>query len=307
MDLKKKGRPQKVRPTFYILIFVAALLSFGGAALGQSLAQPEQFIPQPRRPRIEIGAAAGFFYLPDYPGADESHSRILPVPYFIYRGNVVRAEREGGIRTRFYRAEKFEFDLSFDAAFPVNSAQNNARQGMEDLDWIGEIGPRFIYHIFDTPKMKLDFYLPLRVVASTDFTRVDNRGAVVNPEFAFRRRALGRDDVAIAAYLGMTIASQRLMDYFYTIDAQYATPTRPQYRAEPGELATNASVFLVKELPHKITLFAGNSWNFYGNAKNRLSPLLRDRETVSYSLGVVWRFYESDEREGDDDANLSRD
>lgn len=283
---------------------IAALL-IGQSATAQSLAQPEQFIPQPARPRLELGAAAGFFYLPDYPGADESHMRILPVPFLIYRGDVVRSDREGGVRTRFYRTKKFEVDLSFDAAFPVNSEDNKARQGMEDLNWIGEVGPRFIYHVFQTNLSKLDFYLPIRVVASTDFTRIDNRGAVINPEFAYRHSAFARD-VSIAAYLGVTLASQRLMDYFYTIDPQFATSVRPQYQAKAGELSTNSSFFLVKELPHKITLFTGSSWNFYGNAKNRSSPLLKDRETVSYSVGIVWRFFESDEREGRVDENLSR-
>lgn len=284
---------------------VISTVFFSGALFAQTAAQPEQFVPQQRRPRYELGAAAGFFYLPDYPGADESRLRILPIPYFIYRGDFVRAEREGGVRGRFYMRESFELDLSFDAAFPVNSTKNKAREGMENLDWIGQVGPRFIYHVFKNPESRLDFYLPLRVVASSDFTRIDDRGVVLQPEFAYRHRDVFHAGIGIAAYTGITYASERLMDYFYTIKPRYAKAGRSAYEASGGELASNVSFFLVKELPYKVTVFAGNSYYFYSDAKNRTSPLIRDRDTVSYSLGIVWRFFESEDKEGNPDASLS--
>lgn len=93
------------------------------------------------RPLFELGVMAGGGYLADYPAADESQFRGLALPYFVYRGEILRSDEKGLLRSRLIHSENFEFDISLDGSFPADS--NDNRRGLPDLDWLGEIGPRF--------------------------------------------------------------------------------------------------------------------------------------------------------------------
>src|SRR5688572_20313454 len=55
----------------------------------------------------EVGLVAGGAYLPDYPAAGQNHSKWIAAPYLIYRGNILRADREGA-RARLIRHKYFD-------------------------------------------------------------------------------------------------------------------------------------------------------------------------------------------------------
>jgi MipA family protein len=278
-----------------IKFFLFFLLNLS-IAFAQDVPEPQDMV-MPRAdkplPRFEAGLGIGFFQLPDYPGANESSLRTLPLPYVIYRGEVVRADRDGGVRSRFFTRDRLEIDLSVGAAFPVNGADNEAREGMPELDWMGEVGPRLVYHMIKTPKHNLLFYLPVRYAVSTDFKGVDYRGYVFAPEFVYRKRSIFHRKMSTGISLSFDWATEELMDYFYEVDAQYATATRPQYDAKGGYLLTNSSIFTSYVPNNKWLMFGAVSLNYYGDAKNNNSPLLLDNATQSYIFGVVWKFHES--------------
>ena len=47
------------------------------------------------RPKWEAGAGATGLRLPDYRGSDETREYVFPLPYFVYRGQYMRFDREG--------------------------------------------------------------------------------------------------------------------------------------------------------------------------------------------------------------------
>lgn len=260
-------------------------------------AQPQvsEDILYPRLPRWEAGVGLGIVHLPDYPGADEERARYLPLPFFVYRGEVIRSDRDGGLRGRFINSERLEFDLSFGAAFPARSENNSARTDMPDLDWMGEIGPRLIYHLYKGRMIKLDFALPIRYAFSTDMRDFDFQGYVFDPEIKFRHRALFDADSFFSASMGPIWATEELMDYFYEVSPTFVTAERPLYDAESGFMGFNTSVSFGRKFPNHVTAFVGVSKNYYADAANRGSPLLRDIETESYFFGIVWTFMHSSE------------
>src|SRR5262245_23506498 len=79
-------------------------------------------------PLWEAGAGAAVVSLPDYRGADQGRAWILPFPYLIYRGEVLKAD-ERRVRGLFFTRERFELDFSFNAQPPVDSGKNDARRG----------------------------------------------------------------------------------------------------------------------------------------------------------------------------------
>jgi hypothetical protein len=58
----------------------------------------------------------------DYRGASSVHGYPLPVPYFIYRGDILQADRDG-VHGRLLNQRYLEFDISANATAPVFSQQ----------------------------------------------------------------------------------------------------------------------------------------------------------------------------------------
>ena len=90
-------------------------------------------------PLWEAGAGIAVLDFPDYRGADERHTLILPIPYLVYRGEFLKADRES-IRGQFYKDDRLDLHLSVNGSIPVKSGENSARQGMPSLDPTLEIG-----------------------------------------------------------------------------------------------------------------------------------------------------------------------
>lgn len=250
-----------------------------------------QDIIYPKLPKLEVGAGAGGFYLPDYPGSDESRYRFLVLPYVIYRGDILRADRDGGVRGRFFNNEVFDFDLSFDAAFPAKSSDNKARQGMPDLNWTGEIGPRMLFHLHKGRMVRLDLSLPVRYVFSTDFSDLYSEGFLFNPELKFRHRALFDEHTFFAANMGGTWTTEKVMDYFYEVKPQYVRGDRSVYDARGGFMGFDASFFMARRFSQQWMGYIGFRKSYYADSANRKASLLRDIETESYFTGLVWTFY----------------
>ncbi|MFZ8934192.1 MAG: MipA/OmpV family protein, partial [Bacteriovoracaceae bacterium] len=86
-------------------------------------------------PLWELGGGIVRTQFPDYPGSDFNYNITLPFPAAIYRGDILRAERDEGIRGRFWNHKSFELDLSFDGTLPSRSGKPNPkRAGMPQLE-----------------------------------------------------------------------------------------------------------------------------------------------------------------------------
>ncbi|MDH5539411.1 MAG: MipA/OmpV family protein, partial [Rhizobacter sp.] len=92
------------------------------------------------RPLWEVGVGIAGLRLPDYRGADESSNWLLPLPYVVYRGEWLKADRDGA-RAVLLDTAAVELDLSVSASAPTRAKDNAARAGMPDLKPALEIGP----------------------------------------------------------------------------------------------------------------------------------------------------------------------
>jgi hypothetical protein len=166
------------------LAFVCGLTMCGSAhALDASAAIVESAEPLPL---YEVGLGAVEAYLPDYPGANQSHLQTLPVPYVVYRGETMRMDQNGGARAKFFDGEIYEFNLSASGGLPTNLTHDDAREGMPALDWTVELGPRLLIRLAKWDfGGTLKFGLPLRAMFSTDFAAVRGHGFLFAPELRF--------------------------------------------------------------------------------------------------------------------------
>ena len=106
---------------------------------------------------------------PDYRGSDQAQNHVLPIPYIVYRGEFFKADRDG-IRSIFFDNDTFEVNASAGASFPVDSKNNDARQGMPDLKPTVELGPALDVVLWQstTPRMKLMLRMPVRATFTVE-------------------------------------------------------------------------------------------------------------------------------------------
>ena len=249
------------------------------------------------KPLWEWGFASIGIWTPDYPGAEQGKSRVLPAPWFYYRGPVFRADEDGGFRGRFVNQSRWELDLSIGAAFPADSEDNEARRGMEDLDWIFEIGPKAVYFINPRDaENRFTFNVPFRIVSSTDFGRLDGRGYLTEPYVSYQDKVFLHPSLGASYRLSLTFGTRPINEYFYEVSPEEALPDRPQYRARGGYMGANVSYGLFWQATRNWRFFAAWSGNWYEGVANEDSPLMKKKWTNSGAIGFLWRFYESETR-----------
>ncbi|CAK0771783.1 MipA family protein [Gammaproteobacteria bacterium] len=248
------------------------------------------------KPLWEVGVGVSGLYFPDYRGSDQGSGYLMPIPYFVYRGDFFKADRNG-IRGTLFDNDRLEFNMSLGASLPVNSNDNRARRGMPDLNLTLEIGPSLDIHLWRAAdrRQRLDLRLPVRT-AVTVGDKIEDIGQVFSP-----RLNLDLDDPAglTGWHLGMLVGplygSARNHRYFYSVAPQYATADRPAYDADGGYAGTQCLLALSKRFPgFWIGAFA--RWDTLQNARFEDSPLVRSDHYFAAGVGFSWILGESTQR-----------
>lgn len=273
---------------FAMRIGLTVLLAAG--AVAPAAAQDSAQDPAEDLPLWELGVGVGGGWLPDYPAAEQNHLRGLALPYVRYRGDFLRSDEKGLLRGRFFDSGDVEFDVSLNGSFPTESDENDARAGMPDLDWLGEVGPRVEWTIAraakDVARISLD--VPLRTVWSTNFRdRFDYRGVLFQPELAYAHRDFLESGARIKLGLAPTFGSEELMDMFYEVEPQYVTSGRPRYDADAGYLGTRLQLTASRALTPWVRVHGLLSAQFHQGATNEDSPLFREDVNVAAGLGLT--------------------
>jgi outer membrane scaffolding protein for murein synthesis (MipA/OmpV family) len=248
------------------------------------------------KPLWELGAGISALSFPDYRGSDESSLYAIPFPYFVYRGTFLKADRNG-IRGTFFDSDRIELNLSVGASLPVNSDDNQARQGMPDLQPTLELGPSLDLNLWRTPdrRTRLDLRLPVRT-AVTVKDGMRDIGWVFSP-----RLNLDITDVAglagwnMGLLAGPMYGSERNHDYFYSVAPQYATPDRPAFDAKGGYAGSQVLMSMSKRYP-KYWLGAFVRWDSLKGAAFDDSPLVKSENYFAAGVGVAWILGESSTR-----------
>ena len=248
------------------------------------------------QPKWEAGLVLGGGWINDYPGADQNHARSLVAPLLIYRGPVLRVDRDG-IRGRLFNNSDIEFDLAASAAF--NARNSDARQGMPGLDYLFGFGPQLIYKGLRNHWGSPTLHLKARALMSTDFNDIHGRGVALDPELRWRVSPLAGWPGALTFGVQPTWASRSLHKYFYEVDASQATPTRAAYQARAGYLGTELNLTLSRRHSDNLSWFVTARGMSLHGAANLHSPLLRDTSTLSVGAGVLWTPWHSEARAAD--------
>lgn len=274
------------RPLIASLVLAWAALGASGGAHAQS--DPGEVGPQPL---WEVGAVGVGVSQQAYPGSDHQIRRGLVLPYFFYRGKVLRADRDTtGLRA--IKTDTFELDLGVAGSFGSNSDKIEARRGMPNLGTLIEFGPRLRWELGAGPGGGAwRAVLPLRGVFDLS-DHGAHRGISLEPELQFRRRADAGWNYT--ASLGAIFADQRLARTFYEVEPAYIRADRPAYEARAGLVAWRVGAFATHKLDRDWRVFGFARMDTVAGAANRDSPLVRRQTGFTAGMGVSWTWLRSD-------------
>jgi outer membrane scaffolding protein for murein synthesis (MipA/OmpV family) len=251
------------------------------------------------QPLWELGGGVAAFDLPHYLGADQSKAYVLPVPYFVYRGDYIRADRQG-IRGLIYNSEKLDLRMSLSGSLPVNSKDNDAREGMDDLDLMLEAGPTLQYILSKSSNDEWRIDLPVRGAFTVGGEFMRHQGWIFSPALHYER------DLAsgwiVTTNIGPVYADQRYNAYFYDVDYEDVLNDRPYFQSSGGYLASRFAFGVRKRFGE---WFVGSFLRYYdlNNAANENSPLVKKDDYVSAGVFVGYVFAESKRRVKDHDRS----
>ena len=253
------------------------------------------------KPLWEFGLGAGAIAFPDYRGSDEARVFPVPVPYFVYRGPILKADRDG-LRGKLFNREYVEIDLSVGATIPVSSEDNAARRGMPDLKPTLELGPSFKVHLWRSADRatKLDLVMPLRVPITLESSPRSLQWMFaprLNIDF---ENFGGHAGWNFGAGVGPVFAADKFHEYFYSVPAQFATPERPEYRADGGYSGMHVLAAVSKRF-QKYWFGAFLRYDWLGGAEFANSPLMRRENYLAGGFGFAWMIGESKRRVTTDD------
>jgi outer membrane protein len=247
-------------------------------------------------PLWELGAGVAALSFPAYRGSDQTTNFLLPIPYFTYHGKILKADRHG-IRGQLFGSDRLELSVSAALSPPAASKDVVARAGMPDLKASFEIGPELDVTLWRSENRArfLKLLLPLRAAYTLGGPPRDI-GWVVHPKLNLDITdipGLGGWNFGLLA--GPLFGDQRQHAYFYGVDPQYATATRPAYTAEAGYAGMQYLASVSKRF-RKVWVGAFVRYDSLAGARFEDSPLVRSKDYFAGGVAVSWIFGESSTR-----------
>ena len=239
-------------------------------------------------PLWEIGALGLAVSQQAYPGAAERINRGLALPYLIYRGEFLRADR-GSAGIRALKTPTFEVDVGVAGSFGANANHIEVRRGMPKLGTRAEFGPRLKWHIWQgSGHSRLRAEFPLRGVFDLN-DGLGYKGMVFEPRLIFEGRAQG--GWGYSTSIGTLWGNRRLADTFYGVAPIHATAGRAAYVADSGLVAWRLAAEFSRQLSPDLRLFTFARVDSVAGAANEDSPLVQRKAGASVGLGLAytWR------------------
>lgn len=244
-------------------------------------------------PLWEVGAGVATFSFPAYRGSDETKQFVLPAPYFVYRGEFLRADRDG-LRARLFASDRVNLTVSAALSPPATSDDIQARAGMPDLRASFEVGPQLDLTLWrgEDRSRTLKLLLPLRTAYTLERSP-QHIGWVFHPKLNLDMGdvpALRGWNVGVQA--GPLFGDRRQHAHFYGVDPAFATVDRPAYSAGAGYAGMQYLLGVSRRYPsHWVGAFL--RYDSLSGASFADSPLVRDRNYLAAGVAVTWIFGQS--------------
>jgi len=244
-------------------------------------------------PLWEIGIGATGLTMPDYRGSNQQRFYAFPLPYLIYRGDVLKVDKEG-VYGMLFKSDQVRLSISAGGNVPVKSSNNTARTGMPDLNPTFQIGPSLDFCIIG--KCDADFVVKFRIpvrgviAVATDLSQFQGIGFVINPQIDVDLNNVAGSGWDMGLAVGPLFATEEFHDYYYGVAQQFVVPGfRSAYRASGGYSGSEILVSVTKRFDH-FWFGAFASYDDLSGAVFDNSPLMRTKQSFMAGIGFAWVF-----------------
>ncbi|MEO8248203.1 MAG: MipA/OmpV family protein [Burkholderiales bacterium] len=269
------------------------------AVLALSLASPALA----DKPLWEAGIGIGAVTFPDYRGASHQTGYVVPAPYFVYRGEFFKADRNG-LRGVLFDSDRVRLNMSLAASLPVSSDKSDARRGMPDLKPTIEFGPSLEINLWQSAdsRRKLDLRLPARAAFTVERSP-RYVGVIASPNLNLDLLdPFGARGWNLGLLAGPIFADRRQHGYFYDVAPRHATDARPEYRASGGYSGAQF-ISAVSKRFDKYWVGAFVRYDNLSGATFVASPLVEKKSAWAGGFAISWILGESATRVADDDRS----
>ena len=275
------------------ILFAAALAASSPNARADDIAGEENGTGE--LPLWEVGLFGGAGRLPHYRGSDEYKTYFLPLPFFIYRGEVFRANREG-VKSIFWENDRLETGLSMSGNPPVDD-DNLAREGMPELGAIGEIGPMLKGYLRER-RHPNPFYavaaVRMAISADPDNFHTAHEGFRGDVRLVYRNYTwLEKWKVVFGLNAAVDFADAEGQRYFYEVEPEYATAERPAYSPDGGYSGFSLSANATKALNSRLKLGVYYRWDNLAGSSYADSPLVMTENNHIVGAALIWNIHRS--------------
>jgi outer membrane scaffolding protein for murein synthesis (MipA/OmpV family) len=267
------------------IALVAAMCAAAPAALAGS-----------EKPLWEAGVGVAGLSFPAYRGSDQTSNFAMPVPYFVYHGEFLKADRHG-VRGELFDSDRVELTVSGALSPPASSEDITARAGMPDLKATFEIGPEVDFTLWRSENRArfLKLLVPLRAAFTVEGSP-KSIGYVFHPKLNLDVTDLpGLGGWNLGLLAGPLFGDRRQHDYFYGVAPQYATTERPAYEAKAGYAGMQYLASVSKRYP-SFWVGAFVRYDNLAGATFANSPLVRSKDYFAGGFAISWIIGESKTR-----------
>jgi len=180
--------------------------------------------------KLEIGVGIGSMYYPDYIGSKSSSVVTLPFPYVKYTSEYFNIDKDG-INRELFNIKDLTLDLSVSGSLPANADDNKAREGMDDLNFTFEVGPKLNYILYTKKSFEISLDVAIRAAFETDLSMVKAQGLRGTTDLRFD---IEYQKLDITFRTGLRFSDAKYNNYFYGVDKEFETPLRATYDASSG-------------------------------------------------------------------------
>jgi len=275
------------------------LYLFSTIITSQSIsAQINQRFHENSRPLFEIGLGAINIDIPYYPGSKKNQNRTIPFIWPVYRGKYLRIDQEG-TRAKLTDSRSIELSFSLGFSFPINSNDNPIREGLKDIDYIGEIGPRIIFRLISNSDIqKLNFNISLRSAYEVNSTNLKSTqiGITGGPSISYWVYLTKSKSASLFTSVSLLYGNNEYNTFFYGISGNNSFPSSSSYKANSGEISRRIFSRIAFNIGDTLQLFFGGFYADLRHSKNIKSPLIEENNNSGIALGFLWSFYQSDKK-----------
>jgi outer membrane scaffolding protein for murein synthesis (MipA/OmpV family) len=243
-------------------------------------------------PLWELGAGLGTLAFPPWAGSRQHDVFAAPMPYIVYRGKFIQADR-GGIRARLFGSQDLDVRLSM-AGAPPPEDDDALREGMPGLDPVFEAGPELRWRAWQRADEHLALYLklPLRAAVAVSGKGLESVGWFASPALNLELREWPAAGWKIGFGGGPVFGDAQYHAYYYEVAPRFASAGRPAYEADGGYggLQWNASV---SRRRGKLWMATFLRMQYLGGATFEDSPLVGTDTSLSAGIAFAWVFAQS--------------